>query len=117
MITGPSSYIKQDNLLVMADGHNFNVGSRLGFIGVGTINSAIIEGIFKIPTSSNCIRQHFSLPIFVSPRGREKVDGLLSKHGVKRIHVCQSNQDVLYKADVIFIGVRPEQVNISLFYS
>lgn len=95
----------------MACAHSFNVGSRLGFIGVGTINSAVIEGIFKIPTSSNSIiDHHFSLPIFVSPRGKVKVDGLLKKHGVKKIHICQSNQEVLDNADVIFIGVRPEQV-------
>ena len=90
---------------------NFKVGSRLGFLGVGTMNSAIIEGILNLPISKDCVSDNFSVPIFVSPRGLTKVASLLKKHGSTMIHVCKDNQDLLDKSDVVFIGVRPEQVD------
>ena len=89
----------------------FKVGSRLGFLGVGTMNSAIIEGILNLPISKDCVSDNFSVPIFVSPRGSLKVASLLKKHGHTKIHVCKDNQDLLDKSDVVFIGVRPEQVD------
>ena len=94
----------------MAFNADFVFGCKLGFIGVGTMNSAIIEGILKLPINENGIIDQFPLPIYVSPRGTVKVSELLKKHGVQKIHVCQDNQDVLNNADVIFLGVRPEQV-------
>ena len=90
---------------------DFKVGSRLGFLGVGTMNSAIIEGILNLPISKDCVSDNFSVPIFVSPRGSMKVASLLKKHGSTMIHVCKDNQDLLDKSDVVFIGVRPEQVD------
>ena len=90
---------------------NFKVGSRLGFLGVGTMNSAIIEGILNLPISKDCVSDNFSVPIFVSPRGSMKVSSLLKKHGNTKIRVCKDNQDLLDKSDVVFIGVRPEQVD------
>ena len=90
----------------------FNVGQNLGFLGVGTMNSAIIEGILKLPMNSKNMIGQFTLPIYVSPRGAMKVGALLAKHGKEKIHICQDNQDVLNKANVIFLGVRPEQVCI-----
>ena len=89
----------------------FKVGSRIGFLGVGTMNSAIIEGILNLPISKDCVSDNFSVPIFVSPRGSMKVASLLKKHGNTKIHVCKDNQDLLDKSDVVFIGVRPEQVD------
>ena len=90
---------------------DFKVGSRLGFLGVGTMNSAIIEGILNLPISKNCVSDNFSVPIFVSPRGSMKVASLLETHGNTKIRVCKDNQDLLDKSDVVFIGVRPEQVD------
>ena len=90
---------------------DFKVGPRLGFLGVGTMNSAIIEGILTLPISKDCVSDNFSVPIFVSPRGSMKVASLLKKHGSTMIHVCKDNQDLLDKSDVVFIGVRPEQVD------
>ena len=95
----------------MSSDCNFKVGSRLGFLGVGTMNSAIIEGILNLPISKDCVSDDFSLPIFVSPRGSMKVSSLLKKHGNTKIRVCKDNQDLLDKSDVVFIGVRPEQVD------
>ena len=94
----------------MAYNGDFLAGRKLGFIGVGTMNSAIIEGILKLPIKEKSIINHFSLPIYVSPRGMVKVSELLKKHGAQKINVCLDNQDVLNNADVIFLGVRPEQV-------
>ena len=96
----------------MENNSKFHVGQNLGFIGVGTMNSAIIEGILKLPMNSNNTIEQFTLPIYVSPRGAMKVSALLAKHGIEKIHICRDNQDVLNNADVIFLGVRPEQVCI-----
>ena len=93
----------------MASNFDFRIGQTLGFLGVGTMNSAIIEGILKLHLSKNKL-QHFSLPIYLSPRSKIKVDALKEKHGDHLIKVCKDNQDVLDNADVIFWGVRPEQV-------
>ena len=90
--------------------HPFTVGHKLGFIGVGIMNGAIISGICKLSSLPNKINDNFSYPIFVSPRGKTKVEKLLAEYGQDKIMVCQNNQDVLNHADVIFIGVRPEQV-------
>ena len=93
----------------MASNSGFQVGQKLGFIGVGTMNSAIIKGILKVYKSESNL-EHFSVPIYVSPRGKVKSEALKEEYGHDLIKVCNDNQDVLRKADVIFLGVRPEQV-------
>ena len=85
------------------------VGRTLGFIGVGTMNGAIIEGLLKLHMQENNL-QHFSFPFYLSPRGKNKVETLKEKYGEQLINVCKDNQEVLRNADVIFLGVRPEQV-------
>ena len=42
----------------MASNFDFRIGQTLGFLGVGTMNSAIIEGILKLHLSENKL-QHF----------------------------------------------------------
>ena len=100
----------------MASNHGFLVGQNLGFIGVGTMNTAIIKGILNVYKSEKNLG-HFSVPIYISPRGREKAKALKEKYGDDLIKVCKDNQDVLRKADVIFLGVRPEQVITDYLFS
>ena len=100
----------------MASDSGFHVGQKLGFIGVGTMNSAIIKGILKAYKSESNL-EHFSVPIYISPRGRVKAVALKEEYGDDLIKVCKDNQDVLRKSDVIFLGVRPEQVIIEYHLS
>jgi len=93
----------------MATNSGIAVGQNLGFIGVGTMNSAIIEGILKVYNSES-FSNHFAVPIYISLRGKLNVEALKAKHGDDLIKVCENNQDILRKADIIFLGVRPEQV-------
>ena len=93
----------------MASNSEFCVGRTLGFIGVGTMNGAIIEGLLKLHMQENNL-QHFSVPFYLSPRGKDKVDTLKEKYDKQLINICKDNQEVLRNADVIFLGVRPEQV-------
>ena len=96
-------------ILNMASNSESCVGRTLGFIGVGTMNGAIIEGLLKLHMQENNL-QHFSVPFYLSPRGKNKVETLKEKYGEQLINVCKDNQEVLRNADVIFLGVRPEQV-------
>ena len=98
----------------MASKSNFHVGQNLGFIGVGTMNSAIVEGLLRVYKSESKLK-NFSVPIYLSPRGTDRTEALKQKYGDELIKVCSNNQDVLRKADVIFLGVRPEQVIIEHF--
>eukprot|EP01060_Flectonema_neradi_P013611 TRINITY_DN2034_c3_g1_i1.p1 TRINITY_DN2034_c3_g1~~TRINITY_DN2034_c3_g1_i1.p1 ORF type:complete len:291 (+),score=55.17 TRINITY_DN2034_c3_g1_i1:60-875(+) len=75
----------------------------LGFVGVGTINSSIIKGLCK----AGCDSGFFKFPIYVSPRGEEKVAELLATYGDK-IKKCENNEEVAKSADVIFLGVVPK---------
>ena len=75
----------------------------LGFVGVGTINSSIIKGLCKAGAETG----KFKFPIYVSPRGAEKVAELLSTYGdmIKR---CENNAEVAKHSDIIFLGVVPK---------
>eukprot|EP00755_Sulcionema_specki_P018879 Sspe_Gene.68002::Locus_40118_Transcript_1_1_Confidence_1.000_Length_952::g.68002::m.68002/K00286/proC; pyrroline-5-carboxylate reductase len=74
---------------------------RLGFIGVGVINSSIIKGLCTLPDEK---LHAVELPIYVSPRNTEKVAELVALYGGK-IHVCESNEEVVQKANVLVLGV------------
>src|ERR1700761_8385787 len=70
---------------------------KLGFIGIGKIASAIVEGL--------CTSGVADLQIFLSPRN-EKLSSLLdSKYpSVRRL---ANNQEVLDQSDVVVIALRP----------
>jgi len=68
---------------------------KIGVIGTGTIASAIVTGFCTQKTGHE---------FFLSPRGAEKAAALAAKFTEAK--VCASNQEVLDKADWIFISVQ-----------
>jgi len=69
---------------------------KIGYIGVGTIASCMIEGFCTANTST----QH---TFFLSPRNAEKSASLAAKYA--NITVCGSNQQVVDEAEVVFISM------------
>jgi pyrroline-5-carboxylate reductase len=70
---------------------------KLGFIGAGTISSAIVEGLNTSP--ARC-------PIVLSPRNAEISAQLAGRHN--NVTIAASNQAVLDAADTVVVAVRPQ---------
>lgn len=71
---------------------------RAGFIGTGTITQAVVTGMLR-----------FGVPferISLSPRNARTAAELAALDG--RIHVCESNQQVLDDSDVVCLAVVPQ---------
>src|SRR5699024_1116748 len=78
--------------------------STIGFIGVGEIASAMVEGLHSA-TESAASGDGYSF--FLSPRSTER-----SAHLAKTIEaaeVCDSNQDVVDRSELIVLAVLPQQ--------
>lgn len=86
-------------------------GQSFGFLGVGTINSAIIRGICALPPSSPCLPKW---PLFLSPRNAAKARELLAEHGPDKVAVASSNQDLLDRCEVVFLGLTPPVADAQL---
>lgn len=71
---------------------------NIGFIGIGKINSAVIEAI--------CTSRLENYRLFISPRNQEKSKGLEEKYS--RVKRMSSNQEILNKADIVFIALKPD---------
>jgi len=71
---------------------------RIGFLGVGTIASHVIEGFCGMGDGEG--QKHSFL---LSPRNEKKSAALAEKHGNCR--VCASNQEVVDGSDIIFIAM------------
>jgi len=70
---------------------------RIGFIGVGNIAAAVVEGL--------CSSGFAGLDIFLSPRNAARSAALAAAHNnVKRLG---SNQEVVDRSEIVFISVRP----------
>ncbi|HVS95558.1 MAG TPA: NAD(P)-binding domain-containing protein [Puia sp.] len=70
---------------------------RIGFIGVGNIAAAVVEGL--------CSSGFAGLDIFLSPRNAARSAALAAAHNnVRRLG---SNQEVLDQSEIVFISVRP----------
>jgi len=78
-------------------------GVTVGFIGCGTIASAIVTGICTLGTF------HFKT-IILSPRNSQKATRLFEKFPNK-VQIAQNNQDVIDSSDWIFLCVRPQDVH------
>lgn len=70
---------------------------KLGFIGIGKIASAVVEGL--------CTSKANGLEIFLSPRNKKTSAYLAGKYPVVRR--MENNQDVLDKSDIVIIALRP----------
>jgi pyrroline-5-carboxylate reductase len=77
---------------------------RIGFIGVGNIAAAVVEGL--------CTSGFAGLEIFLSPRNAARSAALAASHShVRRLG---SNQEVLDRSEIVFISVRPSIVQSAL---
>jgi pyrroline-5-carboxylate reductase len=84
---------------MMAAGSSAQV-KTYGFVGVGTMSSAIVRGMCTLPEPLGSV--------VLSPRGAEKA-GALASEFPSAVRVAKSNQEVLDASDVVFIGVLPKQ--------
>ena len=71
---------------------------NLGFIGTGNIVSDVITGIGKSKIKYK--------KIIISPRNKKKATYL--KKYFKKVSIAKNNQEVIDKADWVFIGVLPK---------
>ena len=71
---------------------------NLGFIGIGNIVSDVIAGISKSKIKYK--------NIIISPRNKKKA--LYLKKYFKRVIIAKDNQEVINKADWIFLGILPK---------
>lgn len=69
---------------------------RIGFIGVGEISKAMVEGLHAGPETPP--------QIALSPRGAATAAELAREY--PDVHVCASNQEVADRADLVVIAVR-----------
>ena len=75
-------------------------GVRYGFVGVGTMSTAIVRGICT-QDAPPC------RGVVLSPRGAENAAALLAEFPAL-VSVAADNQAVVDQADVVFIGVLPK---------
>lgn len=72
---------------------------KIGFIGVGTIASAIVKGF--------CMNGDTGHEIYLSPRNKEKAAALAEQF--PNVSVCMTNQEVLDRAELVVLAVIPKQ--------
>lgn len=77
-------------------------GCQLGFVGCGTIASAIATGLAK--------QTAVSVPQISVSKRSEKKSSALAAAFPDRVQVFDDNQHVVDRADVVFVTVLPEQV-------
>jgi pyrroline-5-carboxylate reductase len=70
---------------------------KLGFIGVGTIAAAIVDGLCSAEPTT---------PIILSPRNAETAAALAARH--PHVEVAESNQAVLDRSDMVMLAVWPQ---------
>ncbi|MFI7693237.1 NAD(P)-binding domain-containing protein [Nonomuraea sp. NPDC049655] len=70
---------------------------RIGVIGVGEIGRAIVTGLCEGPGERP--------QVFLSPRGARAAAELSQRYA--DVHVCASNQEVVDRAELVVIAVRP----------
>lgn len=70
---------------------------QIGFIGVGKITNAIVEGL--------CTSSIENTQIWLSPRNEANARSLAEKY--TQVRRLESNQQVIDQSDIVFIAVRP----------
>lgn len=70
---------------------------QIGFIGVGKITNAIVEGL--------CTSSIQNIQLFLSPRNETIGRRLAEKY--RQVSRMESNQEVIDRSDIVFIAVRP----------
>jgi pyrroline-5-carboxylate reductase len=74
---------------------------RVGFVGVGTIVSAIVEALMAGPHADRC-------EVTLSPRSTERSAALAGRF--PRVRIAPSNRAVVDAADVVILGMLPQQL-------
>jgi pyrroline-5-carboxylate reductase len=74
--------------------------ATVGFIGIGTINSAVCRGLLKSAASP--------AKVIIGPRNAEKAAALAAEYPDK-VTVAKSNQDVVDASDWVFLGTPPKK--------
>jgi len=77
---------------------------KLGFIGIGKIAKAVVEGF--------CTSNLKDLEIYLSPRNHENSTAL--SHRFPNVEKTTSNQDVVDKADIVFLCMKPDLIRDEL---
>lgn len=77
---------------------------KLGFIGTGTITTAVIEGLIK----SKAKVQQFN----ISQRSKKNSSYLKRKSG--KVNVYSKNQEIIDRSSIVFISLLPKQVKQEL---
>jgi pyrroline-5-carboxylate reductase len=77
---------------------------KLGFIGTGTITTAVIEGLIK----SKAKVQQFN----ISQRSKKNSSYLKRKSG--KVTVYSKNQEIINRSSIVFISLLPKQVKQEL---
>ena len=76
-----------------------------GFIGVGTMSSAIVRGLCTLPQPPKAV--------VLSPRGESNGLSLVQQFSTGDtpgiVRRAKTNQEVVDESDVIFVGVLPQQ--------
>ncbi|KJS20150.1 MAG: hypothetical protein VR72_15665 [Clostridiaceae bacterium BRH_c20a] len=81
------------------------MGVNIGFIGTGTITSALVTGL--------CSYGDLDHRIYLSPRNAERASELAEKF--KNVTVASSNQEVLNRAEWVVLAVVPKFAKEILF--
>lgn len=74
--------------------------ATVGFIGIGTINSAVVRGFLKCAASP--------AKVIIGPRNAQKAAALAAEYPEK-VTVAESNQAVVDESDWIFLGTPPKK--------
>ena len=77
---------------------------RIGFLGVGTISTAVIHAI--------CARDRERFTLFLSPRSAQATRTLAATY--PQCIRLESNQAVIDASDIVVIAMRPQQVDAAL---
>jgi pyrroline-5-carboxylate reductase len=71
---------------------------KLGFVGTGTLSSAIVTGLKSLPGETT--------PVVVSPRNEEIAAELAARY--PDVRIAADNQAVLDQCDTVMLAVRPQ---------
>lgn len=77
---------------------------RLGFIGTGVLAEAVIHSLQTVRGDE--------LVLYLSPRSHSRSASLAADYS--NVTRMESNQEVLEHSDVVFLGMRPQQLNDAL---
>jgi pyrroline-5-carboxylate reductase len=88
----------------MGSQRRHHIPAGLGIVGVGAIAEAIITGV--------CEGEDTPISIHLSPRSAVRASRLAARY--PSVHVVDSNQTVIERADVVLLCMRPQDAHAAL---